>query len=87
MTLQSIQQDMSFKDKTFSVQNLTLLEKEGIAQVSKLPFAARVLIENLARHAGDGTVDWEDVVLAARFYDQSGTDAEFRDDALGDLAR
>ncbi len=73
MTLQNIQQEMSFNHNTYRVQNLTLLEKEGIARVSTLPFAARVLIENLARHAGDGTVTWADVVAAARFYDQSET--------------
>jgi len=75
MTLQNIQQEMSFNDKSFSVQNLLLLEKEGIARVSTLPFAARVLIENLARHAESGIVTWEDVVSAAQFYDQSETNA------------
>jgi aconitate hydratase len=75
MTLQSIQQNMSFQNKEFIIQNLQLLEKEGIAKISTLPFAARVLIENLARNAGGGTVAWEDVINAARFYETASSQA------------
>ncbi|MCG8635170.1 MAG: aconitate hydratase AcnA [Desulfobacterales bacterium] len=75
MTLQNIQQTMSFQNKEFIIQNLQLLEKEGISKISTLPFAARVLIENLARNAGDGNVNWEDVVNAARFYETASSEA------------
>ena len=54
MTLTHIQEKMPLNGREYTVQNLNTLEKEGIARVSSLPFAARVLIENLARHAGNG---------------------------------
>ena len=75
MTLQSIQQNMSFQNKDFIIQNLQLLEEEGISKISTLPFAARVLIENLARSAGNGVVVWEDVINAARFYETASSEA------------
>ncbi len=68
MSLQSIEQTISFQNKEFIVHNLQLLEKNGQSQINTLPFAARVLIENLARHAGNGIVQWEDVANAVRFY-------------------
>lgn len=68
MGLQSIEQTISFQNKDFIVQNLHLLDKEGKYQINTLPFAARILIENLARHVGNGTVLWEDVTNAVRFY-------------------
>ncbi len=75
MTLKSIQQNMSFQNKEFIIQNLQLLEEEGISKISTLPFAARVLIENLARNVGGGTVVWKDVVNAARFYETASSEA------------
>ena len=74
MTLQSIKEQMSFKDNLYNIQNLLLMEKEGIARVSAIPFSARVLIENLARHTADGTVTWDDVIAAAKFYESAATD-------------
>ncbi len=68
MSLQSIEQTISFQNKEFIVHNLQLLEKDGQFQINSLPFAARVLIENLARHAGNGIVQWKDVTNAVRFY-------------------
>jgi aconitate hydratase len=70
MTLKSIQDTLSFHSSTLIIQNLLLLEKEGISPLD-LPFSARVLIENLARNAQSGTADWEDVLAAARFYQKA----------------
>ncbi|WDP89050.1 MAG: aconitate hydratase AcnA [Desulfobacter sp.] len=72
MTLTHIQEKMALNGLEYTVQNLNRLETEGLARVSSLPFAARVLIENLARHAGNGVADWEDVLRAARFYGTPG---------------
>ncbi|MEH0022352.1 MAG: aconitate hydratase AcnA [Desulfobacter sp.] len=74
MTVQSIQQQMSFQNTSLVIQNLQCLEQEGLAKVSTLPFAARVLIENLARNVGNGTVQWEDVIAAAKFYETASSE-------------
>ncbi len=72
MTTSRIQENMTINGRDYTVQNLNTLEREGIARVNSLPFAARVLIENLARHAGNGIVQWEEVKQAAKFYEAPG---------------
>ncbi|MDD9304508.1 MAG: aconitate hydratase AcnA [Desulfobacter sp.] len=74
MTLQSVQEKLSFQEKELIVHNIQLLEKHQIARISSLPFSARVIIENLARNVGNGIVVWEDVVNAARFYETPESD-------------
>jgi aconitate hydratase A / 2-methylisocitrate dehydratase len=69
MTAQTIKQSMPFQDKNFIIHNIKLLEEKGGAKINTLPFAARVLIENLARNMGSGTILWEDVLGAAKFYE------------------
>lgn len=69
MTTHTIKQTMPFQNKNFIIHNIKLLEEKGIATIRALPFAARVLIENLARNMGSGTILWEDVVGAAKFYE------------------
>ena len=73
MSLESVTQELSFKSRTYTVQNLLALEAEGIG-IQTLPFAARVLIENLARSAAAGKADWQEVVAAARFYENASAD-------------
>ncbi|MCG8568072.1 MAG: aconitase family protein, partial [Desulfobacterales bacterium] len=68
MSHQSIQQEMIFRDQKFTIFNLLGLETQGIPSVQSLPFAARVLIENLARNMDDKTVVWDDVLKACEFY-------------------
>ncbi len=72
MTATRIQEKMTVNGRDYTVQNLNTLAHEGIATVNSLPFAARVLIENLARHAGNGIVQWEDVLRAVQFYNDPG---------------
>jgi len=60
---------MVFKTMELIIHNIQLLEENGLSRINSLPFAARVLIENLARNMGAGTISWEDVVNAARFYE------------------
>ena len=69
MTTHTIKQTMPFQNKNFIIHNIKLLEEKGITTISALPFAARILIENLARNMGSGTILWEDVVAAAKFYE------------------
>ncbi len=75
MPLQSILDQMTIQDQTFHIHNLTLLETRKEATISNLPFSARIFIENLARHAGNGIVTMDDAIAAARFYQSaSGED-------------
>ncbi|HCY86162.1 MAG TPA: aconitate hydratase AcnA [Desulfobacteraceae bacterium] len=74
MTVQSIQETLTFKDSEFIIQNLQRLEENNIGKVSTLPFAARVLIENLARNVGGGVVAWDDVLAALTFYESASGD-------------
>ncbi|MCP3943845.1 MAG: aconitate hydratase AcnA [Desulfobacteraceae bacterium] len=69
MTINHIKQTMPFQDKDFIIHNIQLLEEKGLSKISTLPFAARVMIENLARNMGSGTISWEDVVNTAKFYE------------------
>ncbi|MCF8112774.1 MAG: aconitate hydratase AcnA [Desulfotignum sp.] len=68
MTEPNIVQNLSFQDKTYTIHNVQLLKKHGISDIDTLPFSARVLIENLARHVNHTTVQWEDILSACRFY-------------------
>jgi aconitate hydratase A / 2-methylisocitrate dehydratase len=69
MTTDHIKETLSFQNKDYIIHNIQLLETRGLAEISSLPFAARVLIENLARNMGAGTISWDDVVGAAKFYE------------------
>ena len=69
MTTHHIKETLSFQNKDYIIHNIQSLEEKGLAKISSLPFAARVLIENLARNMGSGTISWDDVVGAAQFYE------------------
>ncbi|HEU5168888.1 MAG TPA: aconitate hydratase AcnA [Gemmatimonadales bacterium] len=60
-------------DVTATVFRLPELERQGIAQLDRLPFSIRVLLENALRHAGRGLVTEAHVRELARWSPQSGT--------------
>ena len=68
MPIKSILDQMTIQDQTFQVYNLNLLESFTDITISTLPFSARIFIENLARHAGNGIVCMDDAIAAAKFY-------------------
>lgn len=70
-----IKQDMPFQKQAFMVHNIQLLAEKGIADIDRLPFSARVFIENLARNVDDSTVVWDDVIKACQFY-AAGADSQ-----------
>ncbi len=76
MADQSIVQDLLFKDKTYTIHNIQSLQTLGAPDINTLPFAARVLIENLARHVDGTTVRWDDVLAACRFYARPSDDSQ-----------
>src|SRR5574341_365137 len=48
-----------------TIFRLTALEKQGVADLARLPFAIRILLENVLRHAGNGVVTEDDVRYVA----------------------
>ncbi len=69
MTHHSLKQKRVLNSQEYIVHNINLLEEKGLAKINRLPFAARVLIENLARNVDSKTIQWSDIVTAAKFYD------------------
>ena len=65
----SLKQNLSLGSQEFVVHNITLLEKTGLAKINSIPFAARVLIENMARHMDSKIIQWSDILSAAKFYE------------------
>ena len=47
--------------------DLTALERESVADVARLPYSIRILLENLLRHEDGGAVTAEDVEALARW--------------------
>ncbi len=64
----------TFSDKMV-LYDLSRLEKEGIAPVSRLPFSVKVLLESLLRNCDDDIVRREDVEKLAR-WDGKGAQVE-----------
>ena len=53
--------------RVYSIADITLLEKKGIADIKRLPFSIRVLAENLLRKFDGRTVAKEDLLNIARW--------------------
>ena len=68
MTEHRIKQHMSLNNQDHIVYNITELSTAGLGDVFQLPFAARVLIENLARKMDGRIVKWDDIATAMDFY-------------------
>jgi aconitate hydratase len=57
----------------YNISDITLLEKKGIADIQRLPFSIKILVENLLRKLDGRTVKEKDVKNIARWkrqYDQ-----------------
>ncbi len=72
MTDHSLKEKIILEQQEYIVHNINLLEKMGLTKIKRLPFAARVLIENLARNLDSKTIQWSDITNAAKFY-ETGT--------------
>ena len=51
----------------FTYYNLNAAAKELNIDLASLPFTIRVLLENVLRHSGNGTVTWEDAETVGRW--------------------
>ena len=69
-------QHLNINKKDYTVFNIMALEEQKIAQVKKLPFSIRVLLENLLRRMDSKIVTKEDVINVATSY-ENGTESSF----------
>jgi len=76
MTEYNIKQKLNFDSHDYLVHNITLLDEMGTTSIQTLPFAARVLIENLARNVNGTTVQWHNIMSALKFYETAASESE-----------
>ncbi len=69
MTHHNLKYKLNLGTQDYIVHNIRLLEDMRLTKTDTLPFSARILIENLARHMDSGTVQWSDIVNAVKFYE------------------
>jgi aconitate hydratase len=65
--------EIEVNGRNYSIADITLLEKKGIADIKRLPFSIKILVENLLRKLDGRTVTKEDLINIARWkkrYDQ-----------------
>ena len=55
---------------------LDAVQEAGLAQLDRLPFSIRILLENVLRHAGDGVVTEDHVAAVARWRPQPDVSLE-----------
>ena len=61
---------------TASIYRIQALEEQGIADISRLPYSIKVLLENLLRHVDGRIVTEDDVVALAQWQPQADTRPE-----------
>ncbi len=76
MTDYPLKERRTLGGQEYIVHNLRILEEKGLANISRLPFSARVLIENMARHMDDQIIKWSNIVSAAKFYESLSLEEE-----------
>lgn len=52
---------LTIKDEKITIYRLNALQEQGIANIDRLPFSIRILLENLLRHCGVGVVTETDI--------------------------
>ena len=58
---------ITIADKTYTIADISLLEKKGIANIKRLPWSIRVLVENLLRKLDHRVVLEEDLLNIAQW--------------------
>jgi len=56
--------------KAYTISDIALLEQKGIADIKRLPFSIKILVENLLRKLDGRTVKKEDLINIARWKKQ-----------------
>jgi aconitate hydratase len=65
-------QTLSVGDKTYTYYSLPQAERNGLSDVSRLPFSVKVLLENLLRYEDGRTVTKADIEAVAAFVENRG---------------
>ncbi len=58
---------ITIRGNEYNIIDINILEKKGIADIKKLPYSIRILVENLLRKLDDDVVKEEDVLEIARW--------------------
>ncbi len=58
---------LKIKGKNYAVYDITLLEKNGVADIGRLPYSIKILVENLLRRLDGRVVTAEDLKNIARW--------------------
>ncbi|MDM8517408.1 aconitate hydratase AcnA [Desulfobacterales bacterium HSG16] len=65
MEKQEFVRKIRLADKTCTIIDIMAMEEKGMANISRLPFSIRILVENLLRKMGEGIVTEKDVINMA----------------------
>jgi aconitate hydratase len=61
---------INVEGKAYTISDIALLEQKGIADIKRLPFSIKILVENLLRKLDGRTVKKEDLINIARWKKQ-----------------
>jgi len=67
MTPNEFTRQITIAEKTYTIADINLLEKKGIANISRLPYSIRILVENLLRKLDDNVVYEKDLLNIAQW--------------------
>ena len=67
MDKQSLTSALAANDRNWTIYDIKALERQGLAEIGRLPFSIRILLENLMRHLDGDVVGEEDVLNTARW--------------------
>ncbi|MFH1155279.1 MAG: aconitate hydratase AcnA [Pseudomonadota bacterium] len=70
MSFPDTRQQITLSGDTYTIYNIAELDMEGVADIGKLPFSIRILLENLLRHRGSAGVTEEHILDTARWASQ-----------------
>src|SRR5689334_9020386 len=65
-------------NRDFTIYGLRALEKSGVANLSRVPFSIKVLLENLLRFEDNRTVKASDIEYVAKWHKGPAQEIQFR---------
>ncbi len=67
---------LNVNGKSYQIFDITLLEQKGLADIARLPFSIKILVENLLRKLDGRVVTFDDVLKIARWQKKYATPVE-----------
>ncbi|MBF0574158.1 MAG: aconitate hydratase AcnA, partial [Desulfamplus sp.] len=62
MSLPECKKILHIGDKSYTICNISILEQKGVADIQRLPFSIRILLENLLRNLDGDIVKEQDII-------------------------